>query len=155
MGPNLQHLSADARAALTQIALGEKGRTPLLHVMRQNGMEHLYPSYYAMIIGNNTISPFVMLHICKMYGDFTPLYLQAEALGIHITAHTDGHEPNPLGVLGDLLKDNAAMGELNAEFEAALQDGKITASEKRRLVGKAQRAIQNISATIEALGKVK
>lgn len=141
------------RTYLNRICYDDLKTQPFTEVVQKSGMpEPFYRQAQKQIYGDRQMTPGMLLRICKLLGDFTPLVMCGEEIGIAITVeqprmHSDDE-------VRELLEANAAMGELNGELTKALTEGhKLSKAELIALLSKCSSATNELKDVHAVLSK--
>ncbi len=128
------------RIYLNRVTYGDLKAMPFTEAVAKAGLpEQFYAQAQKQIYGDRAMTPGMLMRICKVIGDYTPLAMCADEIGV--TVHIEQPRLHSDDEVRELLEANAAIGALNGELRSALADsGKLNRTQLISLLTKAATA---------------
>lgn len=123
-------------------------RYDILKLSQQLGME--YQDLYAFVSGRRTMPITLLKRITEITGD--KIFLDTVFAGSNITwAFRKNHHPHSNNPSQEALEAVGAVGEFSSALKKALDDGKITESERTEILHRIGFAVQELTDVAESM----
>jgi len=147
----LEDLPLPVRAALYNITLGRDAKEHLSRVLDQAQLGEHYQEIHGKIHGKNSMTPSLLVTLCKAISDWTPVEMLFAHYGVRITIERESRVTGEL--LNEVLEAVSAVGNVANEFNTVLTNKRTTKHDLALVAQRAQEAMQELRDILTAIAR--